>query len=590
MAKENFVGLYGKVKRIVIDQNDDDPMVYNEAVMEVEVLRRPYIRNDFKLQGKNISAYPPVYTRNSELIRLGMSNIKPGDYVLVRGNIVSKQVDRMFICKKTGEMMYDNLAMDYYIDPSFVRKIKDASVDDGLDPSVDYSELECYYDISNRAVLLGMVAQDVRRYDAQDDFGNTRSSITFNLAVNRVRYIKEDPPNEDVDFIWVYARNELADRIGEDIKKGSIVIVYGAIATRPITRRLPCQSIECRDKTCDGMVVKDGKSTMVCAYDIIIINDDKIRRLENVTREDLGYPNEAFMLGIVEKAYFLRKDDVITKWRAIITTKKRTEATGESKMCPKYKYESVVIETSDPGMIDTMRNRVNVEEGDMIFVYGSIVSKHVRKKLTCLDCGTRFSGKESSGEYHTPFVDPVRVLVVEPFDRNKYNQSQNDNRKKELLRKCYEISDQVIIVGEIDEDIPEENYIHDEAANGSSTLKDEFTFFLKVSRVRHALQRDVRIHNDKIKIKSYGKMAAELHSALHRGSIIEVNGAIESEIVKNMYTGRCPICGKMVKEDGYNAWALPYRVEYLKDCEVPETDTEENIQNDTGSGAAENDD
>lgn len=70
----------------------------------------------------------------------------------------------------------------------------------------------------NKVVLIGRVANEIKEYNAK----NNLSIAKFNLAVNRMK--------DKTDFIPIVAFGKLAELCKENLSKGRLIAIEGAIA------------------------------------------------------------------------------------------------------------------------------------------------------------------------------------------------------------------------------------------------------------------------------------------------------------------------------------------------------------------------
>lgn len=567
MAKENFNSLYGMVESIAL-KTDPKEGIFKSGRIVIKTVRRPYLRSDFKAVGVNRTDKPVIFSRDPELIRLGMNGIRKGDFIYVRGNFCSQDKERKFICKKCGELSTDDLATASYIDPVYVRKVKDAIIDPEtgeIDEKGSEEELFSSVNISNYSVMIGMVCREPEGLNIEyNEYGKELYRYKFEIAVNRVRLIKEDPADKNADFVWVSAYGELAKKCSENLRKGSIVLIYGAVHSRENDRmfHIPCSC-------CGEEIYQKGFSYEIIPYDVLFLENcknEEFRRIGNDVTEEPGYMNEVYMLGVIRNLRFIGRD----KAAMTIETKKRTSVTDEYKFRAREEYDLPFIMSHDDKVKE--ESFYSAEAGEVIFVKGNLASQHKYKTITCPFCGYR--GDENKVPTRRTYVDPVRMV---PFFQNPDNSENGQkgstkNSAMKIIRASYEITNQVLVVGLVYNEPSEDCYYHDPSSMDS--LRDRFEFDLLISRTRNSLKTENQIRIDLVRVVTFGKWAREAFSSIRRGSALMINGALVTKDKKDMYTIDCGACGRKIVERGSDTYLLPYRIEYLRDCYIPQTETQ----------------
>lgn len=306
----NRVVLFGSVQhiQIMVDADTGEP---KSAKMVLAVDRRTYATSDISLRGNARSDMPLVYSRNKAVIRHGFAGIKKNDIVLVWGCVCSKDTPRKFICKNCGTEQYKELSVITYVEPSFVLKftgndpgklislIKESSkvevdrfiedlrtqpIQDGINafasmirytPEEAQKKVDSCYEISNRVEIGGMVCREITDSDYYHDpeqGDNTRGDrFQFEVAIMRPRRIPEDAPDDTTDFLWVRAYGSQAAELKEAIRKGSVLMINGAIQTRrsDTMHKCTCQN-------CGELIVKPGMATEIVPYQVEYLKNCKI--------------------------------------------------------------------------------------------------------------------------------------------------------------------------------------------------------------------------------------------------------------------------------------------------------------------------
>ena len=76
-------------------------------------------------------------------------------------------------------------------------------------------------------------------------------------------------------------------------------------------------------------------------------------------------------------------------------------------------------------------------------------------------------------------------------------------------------------------------------------------------------------------VKTFGGLALECSEVLHVDSSIYINGAIETREITQKFV--CEECGQNFEKKGYTTEIVPYSIEYLKNCNIPEKTEEDEL-------------
>lgn len=556
----------------VVLKKDKKTGIFTSGRIVIRTVRRSSITPDFKPVGVNKIDKPVIFSKDPELIRLGMDGIKRGDFIVARGNFCSQDKERPFVCKECGSISIDDLATASYIDPVYVRKIKDAFIDKEtgeIDEKASEDELFSSINISNYSILIGMVCQEPEGLNiGYSDSGRELYRYKFEIAVNRVRLIETDPEDKNADFIWVSTYGEVAKKCSENLRKGSIVLVYGAVHSR--------EKEDMFHKTCDHCgeeIFQKGTSYEIIPYDVLFLEnckDENFRQIGDNISDETGYMNEAYVLGMVRDIEFAAKKNGDVEANMAIETKKRTSVTDEYKLRARDEYDLPIISTVNKDVM--IKGFNDAEKGDVVFVKGTVIAERKKKVLQCPFCG--YNGRLNKVSFPVTKIDPVRIV---PFFRaaDAAENSPTENKAMKIIRGSYEITNQVLVIGTVCEEPSEEMYYHDPTS--VDTLRDRFEFKIRTSRTRHALERDENKKTNEIRVVTFGKWAYEAYNTIHKNSALMINGAITTKAKKEMHVIRCGECGRKLVGKGSETYLLPYRIEYLKDCDIPQTEDYETV-------------
>lgn len=208
--------------------------------------------------------------------------------------------------------------------------------------------------------------------------------------------------------------------------------------------------------------------------------------------------------------------------------------TGDS--IKQLKYSCPVIMTRNPELVAIMDTW---NEGDMCEVKGTVTTREIKKSTTCPHCR-----EKNKKDGNAVFISPI------------YMSSRETNVSKEqglaLLKQRCEISNQVILIGALCRE-PEKIEL------GNDNIITQYQ--LSVNRKFKIKEDSVDKKTDYPWVKSYGKYAKEDAETLHTGSVILVDGMLQTRDVER--TTHCE-CGQSYKWNDAALEVVPFAVEYLK--------------------------
>lgn len=214
---------------------------------------------------------------------------------------------------------------------------------------------------------------------------------------------------------------------------------------------------------------------------------------------------------------------------------------------------TAIIVGRDEKIIDSM---IGTEKGDMVLVKGNLSTRESNRVIFCKkeDCDYR----EVIGRSITIYIDPVSVLKVGHIDNTE---EEPNKAEKILLNNLSEISNQVIVEGRLCRDV---DYYEDP---GKRFRKSEYQ--IAVPRLRRIKQDEKERTTDYPWVVSFGKMAKENKEALHKNSLITINGALMTRAFNDKHI--CKLCGAEITEHRFVTKIVPYNVEYREDYIKPES-------------------
>lgn len=207
------------------------------------------------------------------------------------------------------------------------------------------------------------------------------------------------------------------------------------------------------------------------------------------------------------------------------------------------KYDNPIIMSGNPEQIKKMESwRV----GDMIEIKGAVTTKNVTKSKTCPNCE-----KKNLKDGTVVFVSPIHIDIRE--------KNVSLAQGAALLKERNEISNIVFALGSLCND--PQLYQTDKG-----TLLA--TYQIAISR-KFRIQEDAAdVRTDFPWIKSYGVIAREDAKSLKKGSLIYVDGFLQTRKIEKNCT--CAHCGEVFKWPDSSMEIVPYTTEYLRNYNTPE--------------------
>ena len=208
------------------------------------------------------------------------------------------------------------------------------------------------------------------------------------------------------------------------------------------------------------------------------------------------------------------------------------------------KYDCPIILTGEP---DKVKEMSTWNKYDMVEVKGPITTKEVTKGAICKHCG-----EKTSTDGNIVFVSPV-YLAVRETGLNSTEEGTN------YLKRRIEISNCATLIGTLCRD--PETFRTNEG--------------LSITQYQLAVNRKYRIKDDVAEnrtdypwIKSYGNIAIEDAKYLKTGTVVYIDGMIQTREVTRKTV--CASCGEEFEWHDSALEVVPYAVEYLQNFITPE--------------------
>jgi hypothetical protein len=239
-------------------------------------------------------------------------------------------------------------------------------------------------------------------------------------------------------------------------------------------------------------------------------------------------------------------DGVITK--AMFTMRVlRRPTTNAENINGKLQIDCPVIYTRNQELAQMIQS---LKAGDMVDVRGVIASKECRKSTICPECEHK-----NIKDGNIVYVTPIYICQRE---------SSDDVGGLKMLKERSEISNIVNVIGNLCRD--PEYYV-------DRNKKKYAQYQLAVNR-RFRIKEDMEdIKTDYPWVKTFGMQAYNDSMCLHTGSSVYINGALQTRDIERPCT--CEKCGAEYTWKDSVAEIVPYYIGYLRGCDVPQGNSEE---------------
>lgn len=182
----------------------------------------------------------------------------------------------------------------------------------------------------------------------------------------------------------------------------------------------------------------------------------------------------------------------------------------------KIVYDDIVIMTKSPDMIVEINQRIHA--GDMVSIKGMLCTADVMRKFIC---GNDDCGEEYQDAGYTCYVHPIHIM--------KIKDAMAEDDANIYIHENAEVSNEVTLDGTVCSEVffrEERNYTY---------------YKLGVRRSFHILEDNAEKRVDYPAINTYQAQAVRDHFCVHRGTRMNVRGAIRVRDVKRVIP--CPYCG-----------------------------------------------
>ena len=254
--------------------------------------------------------------------------------------------------------------------------------------------------------------------------------------------------------------------------------------------------------------------------------------------------NIVFLHGQVQipPKIYVNKDKALTKAIYALKTLRRTYF-NEQLVANKLNFDCPVIYTKNKEMIELSST---LALGDMVDIKGVLCTQEVLKSTICGECSHK-----NSSQGNMVYVTPIYLCRRE--------QEISPEEGLELLKKRSEASNIFMAIGTLCRN--PEIYVNDKERASAQ-------YQLAVNR-RYRIKEDPpEVRTDYPWVKTYGPQALQDAKNLQTGSVIYINGSLQTREVTR--TTICEKCGAQYIWDESAMEIVPFSTEYLSGCMIPE--------------------
>ncbi len=171
-----------------------------------------------------------IYGLNEQQAREYVASLKIGAFVVCRGMVVTRNIEKPIKCEKCGEV--SKIATLF---TEIITYGKPLVLKEQIDPK-DIAEF------ANLGTVLGSVCTDIRRRDSTDG----PDAAQFQVAIGRRYRIEELVDDPMTDYPWVKTFGAIATACIQRLESGSQVYITGSFQTRDIKRNVRCD--HCKER------------------------------------------------------------------------------------------------------------------------------------------------------------------------------------------------------------------------------------------------------------------------------------------------------------------------------------------------------
>lgn len=259
--------------------------------------------------------------------------------------------------------------------------------------------------------------------------------------------------------------------------------------------------------------------------------------------------NYVSLLGQVRKAAIVKQSEFGETAVCAVTVIRGTRDDNEKMVENQQKYSSPIVMSEDSVIIKEM---LSWEELDIVRITCFIATREVEKASLCPNCGAENLRRESCVLYGSK-SGGNRIYIYPIFAEKVRSFSEQGESYRYIIERA-EISNRVFLLGNLTRD-PIQGIM-----NGSKNIYTRYQIAINRKYCAKGME-DIYERTDYPWIYSYGEKAQRDFKLLKTGSLIYVDGAIQTRKYKETYI--CGNCGTEYLVPGRTMEILSYDTEYL---------------------------
>ena len=244
VARENTITVVGEVSKA-------PTVFYNESHQNFRIA---FAVKTVRRNGRIDYPHVNVYGLSEEEAKEYFGKLKIGVFVMVRGMVTTKLLEKKFKCGKCGVIVEGS---------SFITEI--ISYGRPLCLAGKYEALELA-EFANNLSVIGTVCTDVTGRDS----GNGVSLTQYQIAINRKYRVAEHEGVIKSDYPWVKSFGNQADEDLKRLRKSSKIYIAGSLQTREMSRFLICENCSSRidyTESVAEIIPQDVEYLVYCNFD-----------------------------------------------------------------------------------------------------------------------------------------------------------------------------------------------------------------------------------------------------------------------------------------------------------------------------------
>ena len=212
-----------------------------------------------------------------------------------------------------------------------------------------------------------------------------------------------------------------------------------------------------------------------------------------------------------------------------------------------YNFIVVPVVTKNSKIMEKLQD---LEKNDVVFIKGVLCTRRMTHRCVCPNC--------QNIEDRT-----VNRAYIVPIDLICLKKGIEYNAAREFMLEHSEFSNEINIVGYL---------CADPKRKQNDNVQTPLEYQIAVNRLFRIAEDGEEIRTDFPKIVSYGEASFMDEEVLHKGSQVMIDGFMRTSSFTIYY--RCQNCDTKYPEKNQLMEIIPYNIEYLRNCDIPEEEIE----------------